>query len=206
MGNGNSIRSIITIIFAVAITACGGEKKSSGGADNSSTGAAPTALTQAQVQGTWKAACELDQDPTTNAILGSYQDSFILTNNTFIWRTDLADTVNCTPPVISLDINGTFQLNGLSTTVSGATNLTMNMINGGITLRTAALVTQANSLNFCNISNWQLNVVRIVPLSCIDASLAAGSFNDIVALQGSTLIFGNAAGTALDPQFSYQKQ
>jgi len=199
MGKANLIKFTFVLVSAIALSACGGGKKKSEGSSSASSVDPNAPLALSAVQGTWAAGCAVD---SVNG--GSYKDILIISGNTYISRADFSPNADCSAADLALDINGTFQLLQRSTVVPLATNLTMTSVNGGITPKSAAVVTQANTEGWCGLVNWQLNVRQIVPLACL--GITAGTFTDIIALQGSTLIFGDATGTALDPNYSYQRQ
>ncbi len=194
------IKISLVIISAGAFTACGSGKKSASASASASSTDTNAPLTAAQLAGTWKAGCAID---TING--GSSQDLLIITGNTYISRTEFSNATDCSNPDLALDINGTFTMGGKSTLVAVATNLTMSSINGALTPKTAASVLDLITTVACGLASWQLNAKQIVPLTCFGLTPVANSA-DIVAISGNTLMFGDTAGSALDPNYSFQKQ
>ena len=193
----------LLILSVTVLAACGGSKKAASGSSSGSSVTPPdpsAPLTQANLQGTWKAGCTVD---TANG--GSYQDSLIISGGTYISRSDFSDATDCSAPNLALDINGTFTMGTKSTVVAVATNMTMSSINAGVTGKSAAAIADLNLNQSCGLTGWVLNVRKIVPLSCFGLTAAANA-PDIVAITGANLMFGNAGGTALDPNYSFQKQ
>jgi len=192
------VNSIFVVLSVILMTACGSKtgKTANSEASTNSSGA----LSIGQIQGAWRGQCYPGEPG------GSLLESLIVNGSYIKWRWTISSTTNnCTAPDFNMDINGTFTLGAASSAVPGATNISMTSVNGGVTLLNAAAVTAANSGSWCGFNNWQLNVTKTVDISCVSDS-PAGSFDDIVSLVGTTLTFGNEDGTALDPNYSFQKQ
>ncbi len=196
----NFCRISLLVLSVSVLAACGGSKKAASGSSSAASVDPNAPLTQAQLQGTWKAGCTVD---SVNG--GSYQDSLIISGNTYISRSDFSNATDCSAPDLALDINGTFTMGTKSTVVAVATNLTMSSVNGGVTGKSAAVIADLNANASCGLTGWVINVRKIVPLTCFGLA-AVTNAPDIVAITGTNLMFGNVGGTALDPSYSFQKQ
>jgi hypothetical protein len=170
----------------------GGSNTGGAGGDSQGGGGAATALTPADLTGSWSSS-ECEAYPDGMGGTNYLKRDFTFSGTTWTLDLDLFGDDACTFPLFSVAIEGPFTLGELSTVVAGATEGEFGLVENIWTALDQGLADTFTGAG-CGSAPWEVGVPQDVSMTgCIGVAEPVSECPeeyDVVSIQGDQLFFG----------------